>query len=123
MARSSRIGIHLFCQGLADLNAVSFEFKDQVIGNTSSKIIFRQDVVKDAETFARIAGTFSSTKRTYQTMGAQSEEEMTGMGSLREVKEMRIEFDVFKRLSQGQAVLIDKFSQKEDLFQVWRPEL
>ena len=123
MARSSRIGIHLFCQGLADLKAVSPEFKDQIIGNTSTKIIFRQDVVQDAETWAGIAGTFSSNKRTYQTMGSENEEEMTGIGSLREVKEMRIEFDVFKRLSQGQAVLIDKFSQKEDLFQVWRPVL
>ena len=47
---------------------------------------------------------------------------MTGMGSLREVKEMRIEFDVFKKLSQGQAVLIDKAYHREDLLRVWRTE-
>ena len=122
MARSSRIGIHLFCQGLADLKAVSPEFKDQVIGNTSSKIIFRQDVIQDAETWAGIAGTFSSSRRTYQTIGTESEEEMTGMGTLRQVKEMRIEFDVFKKLSQGQAVLIDKFCHKEDLVKVYQLE-
>ena len=46
---------------------------------------------------------------------------MTGVGSVREVKEMKIEFDVFKRLSVGQAILIDKYSHREDLFQVWRP--
>ena len=48
---------------------------------------------------------------------------MTGIGSVREVKEMKIEFDVFKKLSPGQAVLIDKVHHKEDLFQVWRPIL
>ena len=123
MARSSRIGIHLFCQGLADLSKVSSSFKDQIVGNTVSKIIFRQDVAKDAEEWAGIAGTFSSQKKTYQITGSERDEEMTGMGSMREVKEMRIEFDVFKRLSVGQAVLIDKFLHKEDLFHVWRSVL
>ncbi|MCZ0933336.1 MAG: TraM recognition domain-containing protein [Oligoflexia bacterium] len=122
MARSSRISIHLFCQGLADLKAVSPEFKDQIVGNTSTKIIFRQDVPKDAETWSGIAGTFSSKKKTYQVIGMETEEQMTGMGSLREVKEMRIEFDVFKKLSVGQAVLIDKSCHKEDLLSVWEPE-
>ena len=123
MARSSRIGIHLFCQGLADLSKVSSSFKDQIVGNTVSKIIFRQDVAKDAEEWAGIAGTFSSKKKTYQVSGSENKEEMTGMGSIRDVKEMKIEFDVFKRLSVGQAVLIDKFLHKEDLFHVWRPVL
>ena len=122
MARSSRIGIHLFCQGLADLKAVTSEFKDQIIGNTSSKIIFRQDVPEDAEAWSSIAGTFSSRKKTYQISGLESDEEMTGMGSVREVKEMQVEFDVFKKLSVGQAVLIDKASHKEDLLKVWRLE-
>ena len=45
---------------------------------------------------------------------------MTGIGSVREVKEMRIEFDVFKKLSVGQAVLIDKAYHREDLLSVWR---
>ena len=122
MARSSRIGIHLFCQGLADLKAVTPEFKEQIIGNTSSKIIFRQDVPEDAETWSGIAGTFSSRKKTYQITGIETEEEMTGMGSFREAKEMRIEFDVFKKLSVGQAVLIDKGCHREDLLRVWRTE-
>ena len=120
MARSSRIGIHLFCQGLADLKAITPEFKEQIIGNTSRKIIFRQDVPEDAELWSSIAGTFSSKKRTFQISGSETEEELTGIGSLREVKEMRIEFDVFKKLSPGQAVLIDKARHKEDLLKVWR---
>lgn len=124
MARSSRIGIHLFCQGLSDLSKVSPDFKNQIIGNTALKILFRQDVGRDAEEWSSIAGTFSSRKKTWQVSGtAEMDEEMTGMGSVREVKEMKIEFDVFKRLSPGQAVLIDKFSHREDLFQVWRPIL
>ena len=123
MARSSRIGIHLFCQGLSDLSKVNHDFKNQIIGNTASKILFRQDVGKDAEEWAGMAGTFSSKKKTFQITGTETDEEMTGLGSVREVKEMKIEFDVFKKLSPGQAVLIDKFSHREDLFQVWRPIL
>ena len=99
MARSSKIGIHLFCQGLSDLSRLTSDFKNQIIGNTINKILFRQDVGSDAEEWAGIAGTFSSRKKTYQITGSEESEEMTGMGSLREVKEMRIEFDVFKRLS------------------------
>ena len=123
MARSSRIGIHLFCQGLSDLSRVSPDFKNQIIGNTASKIIFRQDVASDAEEWALMAGTFLSKKTTYQVSGLDTGEQMTGTGSVREVKEMKIEFDVFKRLSPGQAVLIDKARHREDLFHVWRPDL
>ena len=122
MARSSRIGIHLFCQGLSDLSGVSPEFKDQIVGNTASKIIFRQDVARDAEEWALMAGTLPSKKITYQVSDLDTHQEMIGTGSVREVKEMKIEFDVFKRLSPGQAVLIDKARHREDLFHVWRPE-
>ena len=123
MARSSRIGIHLFCQGLSDLSRLTSDFKNQIIGNTINKILFRQDVGSDAEEWAKVAGTFPSRKKTYQITGSESDEEMTGLGSLRDVKEMKIEFDVFKKLSQGQAILIDKAFHREDLFQVWRPVL
>ena len=123
MARSSRIGIHLFCQGLSDLSSITPDFKNQIIGNTINKILFRQDVGSDAEEWAKVAGTFSSHKKTYQITGSESSEEMTGLGTLRDTKEMKIEFDVFKKLSQGQAVLIDKAFHREDLFQVWRPIL
>ena len=120
MARSAKIGIHLFCQGLSDLSQISPEFKNQVIGNTALKVLFRQDVGSEVEEWASTAGTFSSEKKTYQIVDAETEAEMTGIGSIREAKEMRIEFDVFKRLSPGQAVLIDKARHKEDLFRVWR---
>ena len=123
MARSSRIGIHLFCQGLSDLSRLTPDFKNQIIGNTINKILFRQDVVSDAEEWAKVAGTFSSRKKTYQIEDTGNGEEMTGLGTLRDTKEMKIEFDVFKKLSQGQAVLIDKAFHREDLFQVWRPIL
>ena len=62
-------------------------------------------------------------KNLIRLAGTEADEEMTGLGSVREVKEMKIEFDVFKKLSPGQAVLIDKVHHKEDLFQVWRPIL
>ena len=123
MARSSKIGIHLFCQGLSDLSSITPDFKNQIIGNTVNKILFRQDVGSDAEEWAKIAGTFQTSKKTYQITGSKTDEEMTGLGTSRDTKEMKIEFDVFKSLSQGQAVLIDKAFHREDLFQVWRPVL
>ena len=98
------------------------EFKDQIIGNTSTKIIFRQDVPPDAEIWTGIAGTFSSQKKTYQVNVEETAEQRTGMGSIREVKEMLIEFDVFKKFSVDQAVLIDKAYHKEDLLRVWKTE-
>ena len=67
-----------------------------------------------------MAGTFSSRKKTYQITGAEESEEMTGLGTLRDTKEIKISFDVGKKLSQGEAVLIDKALHKENVFKVWR---
>ena len=66
MARSSRIEIHLFCQGLSDLSRLDSDFKNQIVGNTINKILFRQDVGSDAEEWAKVAGTFPTRKKTYQ---------------------------------------------------------
>jgi hypothetical protein len=44
----------------------------------------------------------------------------TGGGNAREAKQMCIEHDVFKRLSVGKAVLIQKSPAKEDLVELWR---
>lgn len=55
-------------------------------------------------------------------MRKETEEQLTGIGSVRDVKEMRVEFDVFKKLSPGQAVLIDKAHHKEDLLKIWKVE-
>ena len=74
---------------------------------------------RDAEEWAEMAGTFTSRKKIYQVSGTEMEEKMTGLRSVREVKKMKIEFDVLKRWSPGQAVLIDKARHREDLFQVW----
>ena len=86
MARSSRIGLHLFCQGLSDLSRLNLDFKNQIIGNTINKIVFRQDVGSDAEEWAKVAGTFSSRKKTYQINETETSEEMTGLGTLKRHK-------------------------------------
>ena len=82
--------------------------------------MFRQDVGSDAEEWAKLAGTFSSRKKTYQIMRTKESEEMTGLGTLRDTKEIKTRFDVGKKLSQGEAVLIDKALHKENVFKVWR---
>ena len=118
--RSANIGVHLFCQGLADLNNVSPDFSNQIFGNTAAKIVLRQDVAEDCEKWASTAGTMDTVSRTFQVNSSQfGEEEKTGLGSLFETKKMKIEHDVFKNLKVGQAVLIDKVQTQEDLFQIF----
>ena len=119
--RSADMGVHLFCQGLADLNVVSRSFCDQVFGNTATKIVLRQDVSEDCEKWASTAGTMDSVSRTFQVNDPKLSgvEEKTGLGSLFETKKMKIEHDIFKNLKRGQAVLINKIKTKEDLFQVF----
>ncbi len=121
MIRSSNIGVHLFCQGLADLKAVSSEFSDQILGNTAYKLIFRQDVPQDCETWSSVCGTIEDKAMTFQVSSQEmlSEFEKTGLGSLFNTKKMKVDFDVFKSLKRGQALLIDKLQNKQILLQVY----
>jgi hypothetical protein len=117
--RSSKVGLHLFFQGSADLRKVSPEFEDQVLGNTLVKIIFRQDIDQDVEKWAGMAGTENTIIESFQTDRSTGYSQRTGMGNVHEGKRMRIEFDVFKNLTTGKAVVIDKGRRTQDLIAVW----
>ncbi len=120
--RSAGIGVHLFCQGLADLNVVSQSFSNQVLENTATKTVLRQDVKRTLEKWASTAGTMDTVGRSFQVSESHSGEvEKTGLGNLFETKKMKIEHDVFKNLKVGQAVLIDKIKTSQDLFQILHP--
>ncbi len=43
----------------------------------------------------------------------------TGLGSLFNTKKMKVDFDVFKSLKRGQALLIDKLQNKQIFLQVY----
>lgn len=119
MIRSAHIGLRLFYQGMADLRDVSPEFEKQVLGNSLTKIILRQDINDDVETWSGMAGTVDAYIHSYQTESGLMGSSKTGMGNLHEGKKVKIDFDVFKELGKGQAVVIDKGRKIEDVIQIW----
>ncbi len=106
-SRGAKFAIHPFCQGLEDMDAVSPEFRRQVISNTMTKIGLRMDDHETVEEFCATAGTFDALEQSYQVQGNLIVDK-TGMGNMRETKQMQIEHDVLKQLRIGQAVLIEK---------------
>ncbi|MBU6375025.1 MAG: type IV secretion system DNA-binding domain-containing protein [Bdellovibrionales bacterium] len=106
-SRGAKFGIHAFCQGLEDMDAVTSEFRRQVISNTMTKIGLRMDDHETVDAFCATAGTFDTLKQSYQVSG-ELIANRTGMGNMREAKQMQIEHDVLKQLKIGQAVVIEK---------------
>lgn len=118
--RSAGIGIDLSFQVIADTRQVSPEFADQVLGNTATKFILRQDIKQDVETWAAMAGTKDTTIQSYQTAKSLvGDAEQTGLGNIHEGKSILIDFDVFKQLTTGHAVMIDKKRHKNVVFAIW----
>jgi len=117
--RTAHIGLRLFFQGMADLRTVSPEFEDQILGNCLIKIIMRQDIDPDVQKWSGMAGTVDAVIQSYQTQNDIFGSSMTGMGNVHEGKKVKIDFDVFKELGRGQAVIIDKGRQFHDLIQIW----
>lgn len=119
MIRSAHMGLRLYYQGMADLREISPQFEDQVLGNAATKIILRQDIQNDVEKWSGMAGTVDAYIRSFQTEDSTVGTIKTGMGNLHEGKKVKIEFDVFKELQKGQAVVIDKSRKIQDLIEIW----
>jgi type IV secretory pathway TraG/TraD family ATPase VirD4 len=121
-SRGARFGIHMFCQGLEDLDVVSPEFRRQSISNPMTTISLR---VVDNETVnevAAIAGTIDALEQSYQVQGKMFRTK-TGMGNLRHTKQMRVEHDVLRNLENLQGVVIKKSPSQIDGIQVFFPEI
>lgn len=125
MIRSTGIGMNLFMQGIADVEAINKPLANQVLGNTKVKIILRQDIDTDVETWSSMAGTEDAEIESYQINADGILSSRTGMGNVHEGKKMKIDFDVFKNLNVGQAVVINKGRHSQDLIQIWQqtPEI
>ena len=106
-SRGANFGVHLFCQGLEDLDVVSPEFRRQVITCTKTKIGMRMDDHETVNEICATAGTFDAIEQSYQVEGDLMVKK-TGMGNMRLTKQMQIEHDVFKQLRTGEAVVIQK---------------
>ena len=111
-ARSAGVGVVLATQDLADLARVDPHFADQVIGNTATKIIHRQDVPESAERLAMIAGTHKALRTTWRTADAGGVFSMgpaaTGDASNRVAEEFLVHPNTIKQLPPGSAIVIRK---------------
>jgi conjugal transfer pilus assembly protein TraD len=109
-ARSAGVRVVLCTQELADLERAAEGFRDQVLGNTATKLAHRQDVPASADTLAGIAGTRQTWHRTRQTSSLINAGviEETGAGTKRLVDEYLVHPNTLKTLRTGEAVLIRK---------------
>jgi len=115
--------MNLFFQGIADLKAVSTDFAEQILGNTKIKIILRQEIHTDVETWSAMAGTVDSDIQSHQTESSGLASTKTGLGNVHEGKKVKIEFDVFKNLSVGEAIVINKGRHIHDLIKIWQQNI
>ena len=112
--------VHLFCQGLEDLDAVTEVFRRQSSSNPQTKVFLRIDDPKGVNEITSMIGTVDSLEQSHQVESGLGFRSKTGLGNLRETKSMRVEHDVIKRLNRGQAILIEKSPSREDLVQLWK---
>ncbi len=121
MCRDVRFANHLFFQSLADLDAVSPEFKAQVQANCKTKIVLRSDDPADSDYWSSVAGTEDVIEQSHQVESFGPFTMRTGAGNARNSKQMKVEHDVFKQLAIGQSVILQKAPAKEDLVNLWLP--
>jgi hypothetical protein len=108
-ARAAGFGIMLLHQSLGDLVVRRDpSFQQQIIENTNIKIILRQDDPDSVEKLTKIGGTKKTLISTYQTEEKFTGKDFTGVGSIREGQEFRIEPDLIRGLQRGEAVVILK---------------
>ncbi len=123
MCPDVRFANHLFFQSLADLDAVSPEFKSQVQQNCLSKLVLRTDDPDEVEFWSGVAGTLDVVDQSHQVEQFGPFTLRTGAGNSRETKQMKGEHDTFKQLDIGQTVLLQKAPTREDLVQLWLPDV
>ena len=104
--RSAGIGVVLATQELADLSRVDPGFLDQVLGNTATKLIMRQEVPTSAETLAQIAGTRQVWEATRQIDEHAIGRRRTGMGSERLVDTFTVHPNEIKGLGCGELFVV-----------------
>ena len=99
--RGAGIGVCVSFQLLSDLDSVSPQFRDRLIGNMNNFFIGHCHLESEAEFWSKMIGTAHNQKFTYQT---QNELEQA-MGSVRDVEEFLIHPNTFKNLKIGQFVV------------------
>lgn len=109
-ARSSKIGVVVAHQEIADLSRLSPEFAQRLMNSTSTLFSFLQKLPDSSELIAGVAGTRKTREVTEQ---AETDwlfgERKTGMKSIKEVDEFVIHPNVIRSLNVGECVMVQKY--------------
>lgn len=104
--RSSNIGLMLSTQSFADFRGDGWDITQQVVQNTNTKVILRQNDSESAEHAARLGGTQTVVKRTKQIETSIFGTADTGLGSEHEVEEFVVHPNKIRSLQTGRAAII-----------------
>lgn len=119
-SRGAHFAVHLFCQGLEDLDAVSPEFRRQSISNSATTISFRVTDNETVNEIVSVAGTHDCLEQSYQVKGSLFPTR-TGVGNQRVTKQMKIPHDILRNLNNLQAVVIQKSPSAVKGIQIFHP--
>ncbi len=107
--RSSNIGLTLSTQSFSDLKNDEMDIVTQIIQNTNTKIILRQNDADSAELVAKLAGTETVKFSTHQyETSFLFGRLLTGLGTIKNEEQFVVHPNNIKRLKTGQAVVIHK---------------
>ena len=112
--RSSGFMIHMAHQSLSDLKKVEPEFAGQLMGCVNVRFIFRTVDPDDVEYLARLMGTRTVIKSTYQSVDGTN----TGKASNRETQEFFFSPNLIKTLKVGHCVLSMKAESVQKLLRI-----
>lgn len=123
-ARSSKIGVVVAHQEIADLSRLSPEFARRLMNSTSTLFAFLQKLPDSSELIAGIAGTRKTREVTEQ---AETDwlfgERKTGMKSIKEVDEFVIHPNVIRSFGVGECVMVQKYPSSKSAVVRVRPEV
>ena len=120
-ARSANITNILATQSISDLDAVSSEFKEQIIEYCNNYLVMRQNSATSAETWSQILGTRNTMEVTYQLQQKNLDTSSTGFGSARRVREFLYHPDEIKQLSIGKGIFMSKDDEYHTKISVNKP--
>ncbi|MGE3760131.1 MAG: TraM recognition domain-containing protein, partial [Pseudobdellovibrionaceae bacterium] len=122
-ARSSKVGVVVAHQEIADLSRVSPEFALRLMNSTSTLFAFLQKMPDSSELIAGVAGTRKTREVTEQ---AETDwlfgERKTGMKSIKEVDEFVIHPNVIRSLNVGECVMVQKYPSSKSAVVRVKPE-
>lgn len=122
-ARSSKMGVVVAHQEIADLSRISPEFSHRLMNSTSTLFAFLQKVPQTSELIASISGTKATKKVTEQAKDNWLfGDEKTGMKSIRDVEEFVIHPNTVRSLKVGECVMVAKYPKSMSAVVKVRPE-